>query len=354
MPKVKYYSDRHQRRIVKAEAEILTLPVAQKVSVADPCTEYPVELNRNASNSSTIDLIDEQIPTTPENTFDSAYELQANDSTIPNCTDQDILTYQNNVTIWEEECQPITTSEDSDNQDDHFDIQNYLVQWSLKHKVTHSALNDLLTMLKKHECFTNIPKDSRSLLKTPRQTVVEPVPPGEYVHFGLKNALQTLLENVKDPPVEMKIQLGIDGIPVHRSTNTQMWPILVRSVDRTSSVETVGLYCGKSKPESASVYLSQLVEELKVLLDVGFSFKNCQLKVTLNAFICDAPARAFISGVKNHTGYRGCNAVRSIRSTSNATDSEIKKAVMSWLQHSTDRVKAHLKALSKRSATSRQ
>ncbi|CAG7822196.1 unnamed protein product, partial [Allacma fusca] len=284
-PKVKYYSDRHQRRIVKAEAEILTLPVAQTVSVADPCTEYPVELNRNASNSSTIDLIHEQIPTTQENTFDSAYELQASDSTIPNSTDQDILTYQNNVTIWEEECQPITTSEDSDNQDDHFDIQNYLVQWSLKHKVSHSALNDLLTMLKKHECFTNIPKDSR----TPRQTVVEPLPPGEYVHFGLKNALQTLLENVKNPPVEMKIQIGIDGIPVHRSTNIQMWPRLVRSVDRTSSMETV---------------------------------------------VADA--------------------VRCIRSTSDATDSEIKKAVMSWLQHSTDRVKAHLKALNKRSETSRQ
>ncbi|CAG7673153.1 unnamed protein product [Allacma fusca] len=90
MSKVKYYSDRHQRRIVKAEAEVLMLPVAQKVSVADPCTEYQVELNRNASNSSTIDLIDEQIPTTHENTFDSAYELQASDSTIPNSTDPDI------------------------------------------------------------------------------------------------------------------------------------------------------------------------------------------------------------------------------------------------------------------------
>lgn len=31
-----------------------------------------------------------------------------------------------------------------------------------------------------------------------------------------------------------------------------------------------------------------------------------KIEVKMNAFVCDAPARAYIAGVKNHTGYFAC------------------------------------------------
>ncbi|CAG7730453.1 unnamed protein product, partial [Allacma fusca] len=40
--------------------------------------------------------------------------------------------------------------------------------------------------------------------------------------------------------------------------------------------------------------------------------------------------------------------VRLVRSTANATEAEIKKTIMTWIQHSGDRIKARLKAVSRK------
>ncbi|CAG7733620.1 unnamed protein product [Allacma fusca] len=197
------------------------------------------------------------------------------------------------------------TSDDSETEIDENNMQENLTQWAIKHQVSHAALNDLLRTLKGHHCFRDLPKDPRTLLKTPRRTILEEMPPGNYVHFGLEHAIKALLGRLA--PNEVFIQIGIDGIPVQKSNNAQFWPILVHISSPKLSVESVGIYSGKSKPQNVSQYLQKLVQEMKVPLHTGFQWNGNQVKVLLEAFVCDAPARAFITATKNHTGYRGCS-----------------------------------------------
>ncbi|CAG7719097.1 unnamed protein product [Allacma fusca] len=44
------------------------------------------------------------------------------------------------------------------------------------------------------------------------------------------------------------------------------------------------------------------------------------------------------------------DSVRAVRPTANSTESDVKKCIMSWLQHATDRIKAHQKSKAKKSA----
>jgi len=68
----------------------------------------------------------------------------------------------------------------------------------------------------------------------------------------------------------------------------------------------VAVFAGNSKPESAATYLTDLVQELSMMLNNGFEYDNKHYTIFLQAFICDAPARAFIKCIKGHTGYFGC------------------------------------------------
>lgn len=48
------------------------------------------------------------------------------------------------------------------------------------------------------------------------------------------------------------------------------------------------------------------MKEKSVLQNV-IALHNNQILVSINAIICDAPAKAFITGVKGHTAYFGCS-----------------------------------------------
>ena len=49
-----------------------------------------------------------------------------------------------------------------------------------------------------------------------------------------------------------------------------------------------------------------LVNEIKIL-DKGFIIKGKHFLLGVSSVICDAPARAFVKGIKSHTGYLGCD-----------------------------------------------
>ena len=68
----------------------------------------------------------------------------------------------------------------------------------------------------------------------------------------------------------------------------------------------IGLFCGETKPKSLSEYLQHLLNELKTLSG-GFVFKGRAFIMNVSSVMCDAPARAFITAVKLHTAYHGCD-----------------------------------------------
>jgi hypothetical protein len=73
----------------------------------------------------------------------------------------------------------------------------------------------------------------------------------------------------------------------------------------------VGIYCGVENPP-LNEFLKQLVEELNALTTIGINLNGLFFKFTKVLFICDAPAHAWICGIKGHNAKHGCSWCRSI------------------------------------------
>jgi len=82
-----------------------------------------------------------------------------------------------------------------------FLVKKFLVHWATEHNVTHVALNGLLKGLKNHDCFNDLPVDSRTLLGTPKNMCsnIRNIEPGIYYHFGLAAGIRRFIpKNVTD------------------------------------------------------------------------------------------------------------------------------------------------------------
>jgi hypothetical protein len=53
------------------------------------------------------------------------------------------------------------------------------------------------------------------------------------------------------------------------------------------------MYCVKGKPVGVSDFLKDLLNELLHLLSNAFRYQNTVLKIAVDCFVCDAPARAY-------------------------------------------------------------
>lgn len=173
----------------------------------------------------------------------------------------------------------------------------------------------MLLSLSKYPLFKKLPKDSRTLLRTPTTTSVKSIKGGIYYHFGIQQEIEhmTKLNYHKLPPV-LELMVGIDGLPITKNPPSQLWPILgyFRNLKiNTFSVFIIGCYYGKLKPEDSNEYLQDFVNELCNLINNGveYEYNNYsayKIKVVLKALICDIPAKSYILNVKGHTGKKSC------------------------------------------------
>lgn len=187
-------------------------------------------------------------------------------------------------------------------------LSNDLAQWAIEFKISHTALNSLVCILKKYN-FT-LPSNARTLLKTQRKAVVLDMHDGKYCYFGIANNLKIIFSKVPVLQSLQKINLfvNIDGIPLVNSSSIQFWPILCKINQSLYKLGPfiVAVYCGQSKPSNIHDYLKDFIHEYKTLCDVGIIINTKLYSVSIAGFICDAPARAFIKQVKGHTGFYGC------------------------------------------------
>ena len=68
----------------------------------------------------------------------------------------------------------------------------------------------------------------------------------------------------------------------------------------------ISVFCGNSKPHSPNQYLHDFVEEVSTP-EQGFTVAERMFHLSLDCFIYDAPAQAFIKQTKGHGGYSGCD-----------------------------------------------
>lgn len=157
--------------------------------------------------------------------------------------------------------------------------------------------------------FKSLPSDACTLLKTPKSCEVKKlVGGGEYCHLGLVKGLEELFKNRHAPESScVELQFNVDGVPLFKSSNACLWPILCM-VKQPNCGEpfVVGIYQGNEKPANASEFLSEFVVETVDLVRDGLIIADKLCTVKLHSFVCDAPARAFMKGIKCHSGYAAC------------------------------------------------
>lgn len=195
-------------------------------------------------------------------------------------------------------------------------IQSELTEWAVKCKIAQCHLNELLLILRKHNGFGELPKDSRTLLQTPKINTDQirlVNPNGKYFHFGLTNYLLTYFSNLNYIPNEIQLVIGVDGLPISHSSNSQLWPILAyvkpNNYIQEKKVFPIGLFWGKSKPTDSNEFLYDFIVEAKILLTDGIKINqiNQPIPVSIFAICCDAPAKSFLTKTKGHTGFASCS-----------------------------------------------
>ncbi|CAG7729717.1 unnamed protein product, partial [Allacma fusca] len=198
-------------------------------------------------------------------------------------------------------------SEDHDSDEETISFMVQLAKLCVDHQLTHTCVNAILKLVKKHQCFHEFPKDARTLLKTPRQSGTEMMEPGEYIHFGITRHLNREFCKPDNDTHVVILQVSTDGIPITRSTNAQFWPIMGCAINLSRKPFVIGVYCGTNKPKNNQTFLQKTLDELKDLLLNSFMVNNnVRVEVFLHSFIADAPARAFITATKGHSGYFSC------------------------------------------------
>lgn len=180
-----------------------------------------------------------------------------------------------------------------------------LRKWAVRNNIPLHALSELLTILKT-KGHDSLPKDARTLLKTPQHIEVSKMGTGEYWYGGLQSKLIKIFKKKKCSNV-MHLSFHIDGTPIYKSSKSEFWPVQCDIKGVEMKPFFVAIYSGTSKPPSAEVFLRPLLNELHMLLENGVSVSRTDsIQIKIEKFILDAPARAFLKCIIGHSGYYSC------------------------------------------------
>ena len=186
---------------------------------------------------------------------------------------------------------------------EHQGLPQLLAAWTARHNITRCALNDLLGILRLlgHE----VSKDARSILKTPRSITTLEKCGGQYIYLGLEKGILHRLYNADEySGTVVQLLVNVDGLPLYRSSSLELWPIMCSFNNCKPFI--VALYCGVGKPSGVEAYVENFLEEYERLSNEGIKYYGKTLKVNIMAFVCDAPARCMLKGIKGHTSYNAC------------------------------------------------
>lgn len=185
-----------------------------------------------------------------------------------------------------------------------------MIQWVNQFEVKHAAVDDLLKLLQNYG-HSYLPSSCRTLLATPKTVNLEQRSSMEYFYFSLQtqlfNHLSEFSKFYERFPDILNISLNIDGLPLFKSSNKCLWPILCSINNlQPSCVFPIALCYGCSKPANLD-FLKDTVEDIKALFQNKLVWKSQKIYIKLQSIICDAPARSMVKSTKSFNGYYGCD-----------------------------------------------
>jgi len=184
-------------------------------------------------------------------------------------------------------------------------IENVRI-WASNFKISNNSLDALLIILKEHKCFQQLPRTARTVMQTKPIDInnMHIGEPGHYYHFGIKKGIKRYLPNEFEG-FDIKIVIGVDGLPISKSNSNQFWPILAY-IRPSSAVFPIGIYFGKLKPKDSNQFLDEMCKEASELITNGLEINNIVFNFSIDALCCDAPAKSFLLKTKGHSGFYSC------------------------------------------------
>ena len=176
-------------------------------------------------------------------------------------------------------------------------------RWSVQHKVEQTKVTSLLKILKKFTHY-RLPSTARTLLKVPHEKPeIVKRPNFEYAIFNIREQLTTALDNFVDVASlpGLLLNVNIDGISFFRSSQ-QAWPLLISVYNLKPTFVCMGLFSYGQLPKDLS-FMTPVFSQLNALIESGLMYKGKKILVRVGAICCDAPARAKITGTKQHNGF---------------------------------------------------
>lgn len=171
----------------------------------------------------------------------------------------------------------------------------------------------------------DLPKDPRTLMKTPRSIDVHDVPNTEgttYYFFGVEThlvrALDGMVRKLGDDE-SVKITLGIDGVMFFDSSQETAWPVLICLENDESRYRIFPACCTMGSKPACVDYVNETVDEIQRICDNGFLYNNTIRRLEVVAIICDAPARAYMKSVMNHNSGAACERCTALAVKTNNT-----------------------------------
>ena len=130
---------------------------------------------------------------------------------------------------------------------------------------------------------------------------------GRYFHFGLEKGIQNHLSELgySSLPNQVHVMISVDGIPLTRSSKSEFWPICGLVKGQVNPFP-IGVFHGPGKPNSTNEYLGPLVREYNFLKRDGVVYNGSKIDIAISGFVCDAPARSFLTGTAGHTAKEAC------------------------------------------------
>lgn len=242
----------------------------------------------------------------PENIL--ANMVQESDSDSDSDRDNDV---NDENDFYDEEFNDSET--DDDGSQPRSDFVKGIAKWVEKSTISRDNCNDLLVFLHNHG-HADLPKTYATLMQTPREKIIlKTVSPGKYYHYGIQNHFSNdrndRYEFLKNSS-ELEIDIGIDGLKVFKSSKIVLWPIIGAFVDKPNVRPfLIGCYCGKAGPTYPDDFLRDFCEEMESLNSQGgvvVKHNPNRLPIKIRCFSADAPARAFLAGIKYHNATHGC------------------------------------------------
>ena len=206
---------------------------------------------------------------------------------------------------------------DSENLVNNFEnFQNLLRDTILDLNINHIQTNGILSVLRSHDCFRKLPKDSRTLLKTGRNKIsLLPIDDsGFYWHIGLVRSLTPTLIQYNELPKELILELNTDGVSLSRSDPRQFWPIQMRVLNiKEFKPLIIGIFKGNCEPSNITLMFQPLINEVQeVQSSGGIVINKLCIPFKFERFIGDEPAEAKVGNHKQHGAYEPCSKCKIV------------------------------------------